>query len=86
MKEKIEHVMVFQDNIDEWWLEFFVDGVRHQVTIQDVIDGLAGFINMQDNNVVRLHRVDNFECTCLYELGGDDMSLDVNCPTHNTPI
>ena len=75
MSEKIDQVKVFQDDAGEWWLEFYANGIRHQVTIEDVADGLASFVNMQVTNAALHERVNDLEsaqpsvqsdfaCTC----------------------
>ena len=61
MSEEINRVKVFQDVVDEWWLEFYANDVRHQVTIQDVINGLASWVNMQVTNAVLHERIDDLE-------------------------
>lgn len=60
MSEEINRVKVFQDVVGDWWLEFWANDVRHQVTIQDVINGLALWVNMQATNAV-LHEKINEE-------------------------
>ena len=61
MKEKIDQVMVFQDDAGEWWLEFYANDIRHQVTIEDVMNGLASFVNMQVANAALHERINDLE-------------------------
>lgn len=61
MSEEINRVKVFQDAIGEWWLEFYANDVRHQVTIKDVMNGLASFVNMQETNAVLHERINDLE-------------------------
>ena len=61
MSEEINRVIVFQDAVSEWWLEFYANDVRHQVTIKDVMNGLASFVNMQETNAVLHERINDLE-------------------------
>ena len=61
MSEKIDQVRVLKDDAGEWWLEFYANDIRYQVTIEDVINGLASFVNMQVTNAALHERVNDLE-------------------------
>jgi hypothetical protein len=61
MSEEINRVKVFQDAVGAWWLEFYANDVRHQVTIEDVMNGLASFVNMQETNAVLHERINDIK-------------------------
>ena len=61
VSEKIDQVRVLKDDAGEWWLEFYANDIRHQVTIEDVMNGLASFVNMQVDNAALHERINDLE-------------------------
>lgn len=84
MSEKIDRVRVFTDDAGEWWLEFYANDIRHQVTIEDVMNGLALYVNMQVANAALHERISDLEaaqppwrCQCGYDVPAWYQACDI---------